>query len=209
MSFLNPFSYRLLAPSPGSMRKPPLPVPQSAERETASPRRAHDTAAPDSGAHGNCGEMRTRPRPGRRDKTPLRGLLKKAHQSGLARRGGPPWPPVSDMSICVAVLRREKHGGHGQAQGPVPTNLLFAGSCADLFNTPLRVRLDTRGVGTTPCAGPGARPVLARRCGFVRRPGVIAGRCGRCCGVTTGDECGCVRRRLSRPDARRARTCGG
>ncbi len=82
------------------------------------------------------------------------------NKTAFTRRGGPPWPPVSDMSICVAVLRREKHGGLGQAQGPVPTNLLFAGSCETSSTTPSR--------GSVPFSFSGrVKPSLS---GLIQRP---------------------------------------
>ena len=33
------------------------------------------------------------------------------NKTAFTRRGGPLWPPVSDMSIPVVALRRDKRGG--------------------------------------------------------------------------------------------------
>ncbi len=33
------------------------------------------------------------------------------NKTAFTRRGGPLWPPVSDMSIPVVALRKDRHGG--------------------------------------------------------------------------------------------------
>ena len=63
-------------------------------------------------------------------------------KTAFTRMGGPPWPPVSDMSIPVVAIYRGKHRGLGEARGPVPTDSLrlvpFAESrIQDFFNNTL------------------------------------------------------------------------
>ena len=114
----------------GFARAPRLPPPQlRADACTAS-----------TGAGGNAGLLVI---PAGCSSPGEEGLLKKPTKEVVpkksrvfTRRGGPPWPPVSRHPRG----RRDRRGGLGQAQGPVPTIPLLAGNLYGHFQQPLEGR---------------------------------------------------------------------
>ena len=58
--------------------------------------------------------------------------------TAFTRRGGPPWPPVSDLSIPVVAIYRDRHRNLGQARGPVPTKPVRPSTPCLNFTPPLR-----------------------------------------------------------------------